>query len=72
VKTEALIELVNLQLTNNGTEFVPANELPVGPFGTSVFGSIKGYPVCLDFVINPANDLRAVHLFDLRTKKLLA
>ncbi|WP_350349058.1 hypothetical protein ABIQ69_03725 [Agromyces sp. G08B096] len=64
--------MVNLQLINNDAEFVAANEMPVGPFGTSVFGSIKGYPVRLDFVINPANDLRAVHLFDLRTKALLA
>jgi hypothetical protein len=72
LNTDALIELVNAQLTNNGTEFVPAKETALGPFGTSVFGSIKGHLVRLDFVINPANDLRAVLLFDLRTKQLLA
>ncbi|MCU1584352.1 MAG: hypothetical protein JWM49_908 [Microbacteriaceae bacterium] len=46
--------------------------MALGPLGTSVFGSIKGYPVRLDFAINPANDLRALLLFDLRTKELLA
>ncbi len=72
LNTDALIKLVNVQLTNNGTGFVPARETPLGPLGTSVFGSIKGYPVRLDFAIDPANDLRAVLLFDLRTKDLLA
>ncbi|TFD32630.1 hypothetical protein E3T40_12380 [Cryobacterium sp. TMT1-19] len=72
LNTGALIKLVNVQLTNNGTEFVPAKETALGPFGTSVFGSIKGYPVRLDFAVNPASNLRAVLLFDLRTKELLA
>jgi len=72
VNTAALVELVNQHLANNGVEFVSASEMPVGPFGTSVFGTIKGYPVRLDFVINPANDRRAVLLFDIRTKDLLA
>ena len=29
--TEALIELVNIQLANNDTEIVPAREMPLGP-----------------------------------------
>lgn len=70
--TAALIQLVNAELANNGTEFVPAVESATGPFGTSVTGSIKGHPVRLDFGINPGNDRRAVNLFDLRTKQALA
>lgn len=70
--TASLIQLVNAELANNGTEFVPAVESAMGPFGTSVTGSIKGHPVRLDFGINPANDRRAVNIFDLRTQQVLA
>ncbi|WP_159600037.1 hypothetical protein [Agromyces humi] len=72
VDAAALVGMVNQRLANNGTEFLSASEMPVGPFGTSVFGTIKGRPVRLDFVINPENDRRAVHLFDVRTKQPLA
>ena len=51
--TAALIQLVNAELANHGTEFVPAVESAMGPFGTSDTGSIKGHPVRLDFGINP-------------------
>jgi len=70
--TAALIQLVNVELANNGTEFVPAVESNMGPLGTSVTGSIKGHPVRLDFGINPANDRRGVNLYDLRTRQGLA
>jgi len=34
-----------------------------------VFGSIKRCPVRLDFIVDPATDLKAVLLFGLRTKR---
>lgn len=64
--------LVNGQLAEHGTVFEATGEMPLGIFGTSVLGRIKGFAVRLDFSINPANNRRAVHLFDIRTKDLLA
>lgn len=72
MNTSALIALVNQQLAENGTSFEPSNEMSIGPLGTCVFGSIKGFPCRLDFIINPANDRRSVLLFDLRTKDTFA
>ena len=69
--TAALIQLVNAELANHGTEFLSAVESAVGPFGTSVRVSIEGHPVRLDFVSNPGNDRRAVNFFNLRTNHVL-
>ena len=42
------------------------------PFGAVVFGSIDDHAVRLQFFIEPATNMCAVHLFDMITKKVFA
>ncbi|ANP74899.1 hypothetical protein PA27867_3993 (plasmid) [Cryobacterium arcticum] len=69
--TQSLVELINAQLTQCGAEFVTSMAQPAGPFGAVVFGSIEGHGVRLEFFIEPATNMCAVHLFDMTAKKVL-
>ena len=68
--TEPLVALINAQLAQSGAEFVTSMARPAGPFGAVVFGSIDDHGVRLEFFIEPATDMCAVHLFDMTTKKV--
>ena len=70
--TESLVALINAQLAQSGAEFVTSMAQPAGPFGAVVFGSINDHAVRLEFFIDPATSMCAVHLFDMTTKKVLA
>jgi hypothetical protein len=66
IGTPPLVDLVNLQLAQFGAEFVLSMSQPAGPFSTIALGSIEGHHLRLDFLIEPATDMCAVRLFDLR------
>lgn len=70
--TEPLVALINAQLVQSGAEFVKSMAQPAGPFGAVVFGSIDDHTVRLEFFIEPATNMCAVHLFDTTTKKVFA
>ena len=70
--TEPLVALINAQLAHSGAEFVTSMAQPAGPFGAVVFGSINDHAVRLEFFIDPATSMCAVHLFDMTTKKVFA
>ncbi|MEC5150575.1 hypothetical protein [Cryobacterium sp. GrIS_2_6] len=70
--TRPLVELVNAQLTQRGAEFTTSMAQPAGPFGAVVFGSIEDHGVRLEFFIEPAANMCAVHLSDMTAKKVLA
>ena len=70
--TEPLVALINAQLAQSGAEFVSSMAQPAGPFGAVVFGSIDNHAVRLEFFIEPATTMCAVHLFDMTTKKVFA
>ncbi|TFD06316.1 hypothetical protein [Cryobacterium sp. TMT1-66-1] len=68
--TEPLVALINAQLAQSGAEFVTSMAQPAGPFGAVVFGSIDDHAVRLEFFIEPATTMCAMHLFDMTTKKV--
>ncbi|WP_035880582.1 hypothetical protein [Cryobacterium sp. MLB-32] len=70
--TKPLVALINAQLAQSGAEFATSMAQPAGPFGAVVFGSIDDHGVRLEFFIDPATNMCAVHLFDMTTKKVLA
>lgn len=72
MNASALVDLVNRQLAQHSAVFEFSREVPLGPLGTSLYGSIKGFPVRIDFIISPANDRRGVVLYDLRSKESAA
>ena len=71
-ETQPLVALINAQLTQSGAEFVTSMAQAAGPFGAVVFGTIEDHGVRLEFFIEPATNMCAVHLFDMTTKKVLA
>ncbi|MCJ1709412.1 hypothetical protein [Microbacterium sp. VKM Ac-2923] len=72
MNASALVDLVNRQLAQHGAVFEVRREIPLGPLGTSLYGSVKGFPARIDFIINPADDRRSVVLYDLRSKESAA
>ena len=70
--TQPLVALINEHLAQSGAEFVTSMAQPAGPFGAVVFGSIEDHGVRLEFFIEPATNMCAVHLFDMPAKKVLA
>ena len=65
-----LVALINAQLAQSGAEFVTSMAQPAGPFGAVVFGTIDDHAVRMDFFLEPATNMCAVHLFDMATKKV--
>jgi hypothetical protein len=70
--TRPLVAFINAQLNQTGTEFVTSMAQAAGPFGAVVFGSIEGRGARLEFFVEPATNLCAVHLFDMTAQKVLA
>ena len=63
-----LARMVNSHLVNHATQFAPTREVPLGPLGLSIFGTIKTFPVRLDFVSDPATNRYSVTVWDIRTR----
>jgi len=67
-----LARLINSHLANHATRFAPTSEVPLGPLGLSIFGTIKTFPVRLDFVSDPATDRYGITVWDIRTRASVA
>ena len=72
LNASALVDLVGRRLSQHGALFEFSGEVPLGPLDTSIYGSIEGFPVRIDFIINPADDHRNVVLYDLRSRESAA